>query len=137
MKIAIVGSRRMSLYGKEVIGELVRYLIEKGQEILTIDTSGGNREIVRMVKMLNGIIMVVPTSEGFEKANVDLANCAEKLIVIEGKKGSGTLLVAKQFLDLGKEIWAVPGNIFEENSWTPNFLIKNGAEPILSIEEIL
>ena len=50
-KIAIVGSRRMSQYGKEVINKLLMtndQLNNKNVEIVTIKVSGCNSEVMRI-----------------------------------------------------------------------------------------
>jgi len=129
-KIAIIGSRRMSPYGKEVIGKLMVQL--KGKvEIVTIEVSGCNREVIRLgaKKIFSG--------ENFEKLNEELAKYADVLVIIEGDQKSGTILVAKNFLDMGKEVWAVPGRITDENSSATNYLIKNGAVPLTAVDDII
>jgi DNA processing protein len=98
--------------------------------VVTIEVSGCNREVIRLgaKKVLRG--------ENFEKLNEELAKYADILVVIEGDKKSGTILVAKCFLDLGKEIWVVPGRITEENSWMTNYLLKNGATPLTELADL-
>ncbi|MCX6726563.1 MAG: DNA-processing protein DprA, partial [Candidatus Shapirobacteria bacterium] len=61
----------------------------------------------------------------------------DKLIVIEGGENSGTFLVAQLVLEMGKEVWAVPGRITDEGSAAPNWLIKNGAEILTDLTEAL
>lgn len=39
-------------------------------------------------------------------------------------------------LELGKEIYAIPGNIFEYKNYLSNFAIKQGAIPICSIYDV-
>jgi predicted Rossmann fold nucleotide-binding protein DprA/Smf involved in DNA uptake len=126
-KIAIIGSRRMSPYGKKVIGELMEELKDKA-EVVTIAVAGCNREVVRLgaKKILAG--------ENFEKLNKELADYADILVIVEGGEKSGTVLAAKNFLDLGKEVWAVPGRITDEGSGATNFLIANGAGMITKVE---
>ena len=128
-KVAIIGSRKMSAYGKEVIKLLMSELKDKA-EVVTIDVAGCNREIIKQgaKKIIKG--------NNFEILNQELADYADMLVVIEGGKNSGTVLVAKCFLDLGKEVWAVPGRITEENSWTVNYLIKNGAIPLTEMADL-
>jgi predicted Rossmann fold nucleotide-binding protein DprA/Smf involved in DNA uptake len=128
-KIAIIGSRRMSPYGKEVIGLLMKELKNKC-EVVTIEVSGCNREVMKLgaEKIFIG--------ENFEKLNEQLAEYADILVVIEGDQKSGTILAAKNFLDLGKEVWAVPGRITDENSQMTNYLIRNGAVPLTTVGDL-
>lgn len=39
-------------------------------------------------------------------------------------------------LDLGKEIYAIPGDIFEYKNYLSNFAIKQGAIPICSVYDV-
>jgi DNA processing protein len=88
------------------------------------------------VRLYGGKIKIIDTKDGFEKMNVEIANESDKLIVVEGGKNSGTILVAWAFLDVGKEVWAVPGRINDPNSVATNFLINNGAGLMLGKETL-
>jgi len=136
MKIAIVGSRKMSFYGKTVIDQLLTKNFELGNdnlEITTLKVTGCNNEVVRMCQKLKLKIKVFE-GKNFQKLNEQVANYADVLIVIEGGKKSGTLLLAQRFIEKGKEVWAVPGKITDENSWTSNWLIAQGARPLIEME---
>lgn len=124
IKVAIVGSRRMSPYGKEVIKNLMDKIKDK-VEVVTIEVSGCNREVI--ARGANKIF----TGENFEKLNEEVANYADKLVIIEGGKNSGTILLAYKFVDKGKEVYAVPGRITDENSQATNWLIGQGATPLI------
>lgn len=99
-------------------------------EAVTIEVSGCNKEVIRLgaKKIFKG--------ENFEKLNEELAEYADILVVIEGDKKSGTILAAKKFLDLGKDVWAVPGRITDENSGMCNYLIENGATPLFQVGDL-
>lgn len=130
MKIAIVGSRRMTNYGKSVIYNLIKELKNK-VEIVTINVSGCNREIIRLGadKIFEG--------EDFEKINNDVANYADVLVIIEGAKKSGTLLLASNFVEKNKLVYCVPGRINDDNSFACNWLISQGAIPLTNIDQII
>jgi len=127
-KIAIVGSRRMSLYGKEVIGKLMEKL--KDKEVVTIEVSGCNSEVIRLgaKKIFEG--------KNFEKLNEQVADYADILVIIEGGKNSGTILLASKFVEKNKNVYSVPGRITDENSEATNWLIKQGAMPIISLDDL-
>ena len=130
MKVAIVGSRQMSRYGQEMIGELMSEIGGKF-EVVTVDVAGCNREVGRLGGKL------IPIESGnFELVNEKLARLADQLIVIEGGERSGTRLVAEKFLDLGKPVWAVPGRVGEPGSWMTNWLIGQGAIPLFDLTDL-
>lgn len=128
MKIAVVGSRRMSAYGREIIGKLMAEL--KHEEVVTIEVSGCNREVMKWgaKKVFKG--------NDFEKLNEEVANYADKLIVVEGGRQSGTLLLAGKFAEKGKSVYGIVGRINEENSFAPNWLVAQGAIPVVEIERL-
>lgn len=129
-KIAVVGSRNMSRYGKDVIKLLINNLKNK-VKIVTINVFGCNKEIIRLGadKVFEG--------ENFEKINNDVANYADVLVIIEGGKNSGTLLLAKNFVEKNKLVYCVPGRINDDNSFACNWLISQGAIPLINIDQII
>jgi len=127
MIIGIVGSRKMSGYGKKVIN----MLMSKLDNVATIDVSGCNREVIRL-----GAKKIF-TGDDFEKLNVALAEYVDKLIVVEGGENSGTFLVAQAVMEAGKEVWAIPGRITDSGSVAPNWLLKNGAKILTDLTDII
>lgn len=128
MKIAIVGSRDMSQYGKEMINKLMNLLSE--EEVVTINVAGCNREVIRLgaKKIFEG--------EDFQKLNNMLADYADILVIIEGGEKSGTLLLANNFVEKNKDVYCIPGKINEKGSFAPNWLIKQGAIPLISLDDL-
>ena len=78
-----------------------------------------------------------PMLHHFPKRNRILAGLSKATIVISGAAKSGTLITAQVALDEGREVYALPGNINQLLSQGPNNLIKNGANILLSYQEIL
>lgn len=70
----------------------------------------------------------------FPKRNRIVAAMSEKLIVVEAPIKSGSMITARLALDLGVEVWALPGHIYDENAQGTNRLIFDGAYPYISDE---
>ncbi|HDQ16528.1 MAG TPA: DNA-protecting protein DprA [Candidatus Vogelbacteria bacterium] len=72
----------------------------------------------------------------FPRRNRLMAGIAHKVLVIEAGEKSGTLITARLGLEYNKDILVVPGSIFSPLSAGTNRLIKEGAEPILSADDL-
>lgn len=73
----------------------------------------------------------------FPMRNRLVAGISKAALIIEAEEKSGTLITARMALDYNREVLAVPGNISSPNSKGTNKLIRNGATPITSSEDIL
>jgi DNA processing protein len=72
----------------------------------------------------------------FPQRNRIVAGLVRALFVVEAKEKSGALITAKYALDYNRDLCALPGSIFQENSKGPNELIKQGAIPVTSAVDI-
>jgi DNA processing protein len=73
----------------------------------------------------------------FLARNRIVSGLADAIIITEAAARSGTLNTAMHALEQGKEVFVVPGNITSPMSVGCNTLIKQGATPISSVDEIL
>lgn len=73
----------------------------------------------------------------FPMRNRLIAGCAQATLIIECTNESGTRITAKLATEYNRDVLAVPGNINHQLSEGPNELIKLGAIPITSSEDIL
>lgn len=73
----------------------------------------------------------------FPQRNRIIAGLSQAILVIEAPKRSGTSITARLALDYNRDVYAVPGSIFSINSLGSNRLIKQGATPISSSEDLL
>lgn len=72
----------------------------------------------------------------FIARNRIVSGLADGLLITEAARDSGTMHTAGFALEQGKTVMAVPGNINSPASEGCNNLIKNGATPVTSIEDI-
>lgn len=77
-----------------------------------------------------------PISHNFPIRNRIISALSEIIIVVEAGTKSGSLITVRLALDQGKDVMAVPGSIFSEQSKGTNQLLNEGAYPILSVEDI-
>ena len=73
----------------------------------------------------------------FIKRNRIIAALATLTIVVEAPFGSGALWTAKAALDLDRNLGAVPGQIDSPQSQGANELLRDGAQPIVSVADAL
>lgn len=73
----------------------------------------------------------------FPQRNRLMAGISKATLIIEAGEKSGTLITARLALDYNRDVLAVPGSIFSTGSQGTNRLIRQGATPITSSEELL
>ena len=73
----------------------------------------------------------------FPARNRIISGISQKILVIEAKEKSGTLITVDFALEQGRDVYVVPGNINSINSVGTNNLIKEGARIITNYKEIL
>ncbi len=172
--LTVVGSRKNSFYGKDVIENLLSSLKNKNVIILSglalgIDGLAHKTALKNKIKTIaipgsglgdkiiypsahrnlakeileNGGALLSEFEENetaaqwtFPARNRIMAALSDAVLIIEAEEKSGTLITARQSLELGKEIGAVPGSIFSPNSIGTNSLIKDGAMPITNSNDL-
>lgn len=78
-----------------------------------------------------------PLAQHFPKRNRIVSGMARAVVAIEAKEKSGVMNTVRWALDQGKEVFAIPGNIYSKASSGTNRLIKEGAIPVTSAHEVL
>lgn len=101
-----------------------------------------NRNLYNSMEDKNSIISEFPLGTkplafNFPQRNRIISGISKGIIVIEAQEKSGSLITAHHGLDQGKDIFALPGNINSLFSGGTNKLIKDGAKPLLDIDDII
>lgn len=78
-----------------------------------------------------------PDGSNFPPRNRIISGLSKLVIVIEAGQKSGALITAGYAAEQGKDVFAVPGKINSPASKGTNLLIKQGAHPLLSAQDIL
>ncbi len=72
----------------------------------------------------------------FPRRNRLIAALADRLVVVEAPERSGAIVTAKLAMDLGREVWVVPGRIDDWVSKGSNALLWDGAHPLVELEDL-
>ena len=78
-----------------------------------------------------------PLGSYFATRNRIIAGLSDAVIVIEAKERSGTSITVGDALQQGKQIFALPGRITDRLSFGCNRLIREGADILTSVEDVL
>ncbi|MDR1418654.1 MAG: DNA-processing protein DprA [Endomicrobium sp.] len=165
--ISIVGSRKISNYGKTVTSDFASYFANLGVTIIsglargvdalahscaiknnsrTIAVLGNgllinyppeNKTLQEEIAQNGAIISEFPLTQKpdkstFPRRNRIVAGLSKATLVTEASLNSGALITARICADYGRDVFAVPGNIYSEVSKGTNELIQNGAGAALT-----
>ncbi|MGB4800878.1 MAG: DNA-processing protein DprA [Candidatus Saccharimonadales bacterium] len=172
-RIAIVGSRSISPYGKLVTEQLAGRLAERGITIVSglalgVDAVAHTAAVkaggLHLAVLANGLDQIYPASntqlarrllenggaviseypegmpslkQNFVARNRIVAGLSDALLITEAAEKSGTLHTARFAMEQGRDVLVVPGNITSPSSVGCNNLIKSGAVPVTSVDDIL
>lgn len=172
LAVAIVGTRRVTAYGKAVTEELASALARQRVTVVSglargVDAvahqaalSAGGRTIAVLGSGVDNIyppehrnlaerithsgalisdyaLGTAPESSNFPPRNRIISGLSMVIVVIEAGETSGALITASFAADQGRDVLAVPGNITSPNSKGTNKLIRDGARPYLSVDDVI
>jgi len=170
--VAVVGSRKYSLYGKQTAMMIGRHLASSGITVIsglaygidafahqgTLENGGKaiavlgtaldrfypkkNEPVFR--EILEKGLVVTEYEAGFKGSrysfparNRIISGLSDAVVVVEAGIRSGSLITAQFALDQGREVYAVPGNINSQFSAGTNMLIRDGATPMIVIDDLI
>lgn len=117
--IAVLGSGLDNIYPKENI-KLVEDIIKNDGLVISEYPLGTK-----------------PLKYHFPARNRIISGLSDSVLVVEARKNSGTNITVDFALEQGKDVFVIPGNIYSKTSDGTNFLITEGAIPVLSYKDIL
>lgn len=82
-------------------------------------------------------IGTVPQARHFPRRNRLISGVARGVVVVEAAAKSGSLITARDALDQGREVMAVPGHPFDARAAGCNMLIRDGAILVRNASDVI
>jgi DNA processing protein len=101
-----------------------------------------NRKLAEEILASGGAIVsevpmgTFPAPQNFPRRNRILSGLSVAVLVVEAGENSGTRVTARCAAEQNRDLFAVPGNVTNKGSWTPNTLIKQGAKLVATWEDV-
>ncbi|MDR1649064.1 MAG: DNA-processing protein DprA [Synergistaceae bacterium] len=101
-----------------------------------------HRPLFREITEKGALVSEYPMSTGgdawrFPDRNRIIAGLGGRIVVVESPEDGGSMITARLALNLGREIWCVPGRITEGVAKGSNALIRDGANALIDIDDFI
>jgi DNA processing protein len=101
-----------------------------------------NKKLAEEILAAGGAILsevpigTFPAPQNFPRRNRIISGLSIGVLVVEAAENSGTRVTARCAAEQDRDLYAVPGNVTNKGSWTPNTLIKQGAKLVATWEDV-
>jgi len=101
-----------------------------------------NSRLSEQILTLGGVLIsefplgTFAAPQNFPIRNRIISGMSLGVLVVEAAEYSGTRITARCALEQNRDVFAVPGNVTNKNSWGPNTLIKQGAKLVATWEDV-
>ncbi|HEX8817772.1 MAG TPA: DNA-processing protein DprA [Terriglobales bacterium] len=101
-----------------------------------------NKRLMEQILALGGAVIsefplgTFAAPQNFPIRNRIISGISLGVLVVEAAEYSGTRITSRLALEQNRDVYAVPGNVTNKNSWGPNTLIKQGAKLVATWEDV-
>lgn len=101
-----------------------------------------NRRLMERIEKSGSVLSeyppgTLPEAFNFPRRNRIISGISDGVLVVEAGEKSGALITVNFALEQGRDVFAVPGSILSNCSRGCNMLIRDGARPVMGVEDIL
>jgi DNA processing protein len=148
-ELAGAGVVVVSGLARGIDGEAHRGALEAGGRTVAVLGCGIDRdyprshaELAHRIRETGAVVSeyppgIEPAPWRFPARNRIIAGLCAATVVVEARERSGALITADFALELGRDVFAVPGEITSLLAAGTNDLLRQGAAPLLAAEDVL